>query len=203
MAYTAGSLHLRPGAPGDLIYKYDAGSDTMATVAASGYFNNTDDNLNLTVDDLIYCDCTDGNVILKVASISSGAVTTQYAGGDLPINTAATGTEAALSAALIAGYMEVGTSISTASRYVLPTPYAGAVFSVFKVDSGTQTFEFDAGGSGATSITYDGSNRRIILRAEGDSFHVRGSSTSRWRLQHLQFSASAVSEGASVSMPGT
>jgi hypothetical protein len=203
MAFTNASLHLRPGAPGDLIYKYDAGSDTMATVATAGYFNNSDDSLNLAVDDLIYCDCADGNVILKVASISSGSVTTQYAGGDLPINTAATGTAAELSGALIAGYMEVGTSISTASRYVLPTPYAGAVFSVFKVDSGTQVFEFDAGGSGATAITYDGTNRRISLRAEGESFHVRGSSTSRWRLQHITHNASAVSEGASVVLGGT
>lgn len=203
MAYTAGALHLRAGAPGELVYTYDAGSDTMATVAAAGYFDNIDDSLNLVAEDIIYCQCTDGNMYLKVASISSGDVTTQFAGGDLPVNTAATGTAAELSAAVVAGYYEIGTSISTATRYVLPTPYAGAALKFFKVDSGTQTFEFDAGGSGATAITYDGSNRRIIMRAEGESFHVVGSSATRYRIHHLNHHASAVSEGASVSMPGT
>src|SRR3990167_9985291 len=96
MAYTAGGLHLRAGAPGDLMYTYDAGSDSMFTVATAGYFNNTDDDLNLTVDDIIFCDCTDGNMWLQVASISSGSVTTQWAGGDLPTLTPPTGKSAAL-----------------------------------------------------------------------------------------------------------
>jgi hypothetical protein len=204
MAFTNANLHLRAGAPGDLIYNYDAGSDTMATVAAAGYFNNSDDDLNLTVDDLLWCQCTDGNVWLRVASISSGAVTTQYAGGNLPIVTAATGTEAALSEDVTVGFMEVGTSISTASRYVLPTVYAGAEVAVRKVDSGTQLFEFDAGGSGATGVTYDSvGNRRITLQIEGEGFHVVGSSTSRWRLTNLDLQASAVSAGGSRALAGT
>jgi len=204
MAYTAGNLHLRAGAPGDLTYTYDAGDDTMATVAASGYFNNSDDDLNLVADDLIWCQCTDGNMWLRVSAVSSGTVTTQYAGGNLPIETAATGTEAALSDTLGVGFMEVGTSISTASRYVLPTPYPGAEFQVRKVDSGTQLFEFDAGGSGATAITYDSvGNRRITLQTEGEGFHVVGSSTSRWRLRGLEIDASAVSAGGSRALAGT
>lgn len=204
MAYTAGSLHLRAGAPGDLTYTYDAGDDTMAQVAASGYFNNSDDDLNLVADDLIWCQCTDGNMWLRVSAVSSGTVTTQYAGGNLPIETAATGTEAALSDTLGVGFMEVGTTISTASRYVLPTPYPGAEFQVRKVDSGTQLFEFDAGGSGATAITYDSvGNRRITLQTEGEGFHVVGSSTSRWRLRGLEIDASAVSAGGSRALAGT
>ena len=71
MAYTAGNLHLRAGAPGDLTYTYDAASDTMATVITSGYFNNTDDDLNLVADDLIFCQCTDGNMWLRVSAVSS------------------------------------------------------------------------------------------------------------------------------------
>lgn len=204
MAYTAGNLHLRAGAPGDLTYTYDAGSDTMATVAAAGYFNNSDDDLNLVADDLIWCQCTDGNMWLRVGSVSSGSVTTQFAGGNLPIETAATGTEAALSDTLGVGFMEVGTSISTATRYVLPTPYPGAEFIARKVDSGTQLFEFDAGGSGATGITYDSvGNRRITLQSEGEGFHVIGSSTTRWRLYSLGMDASAVSGGGSRVLSGT
>lgn len=193
MAFTAATLHLQAGAPGDLTYTYDAASDTMATVAAAGFFNNTDDDLNLTVDDRIWCQCTDGNMWLRVASISSGAVTTEFAGGNLPLQTPATGTEAALSAAVAVGHYEVGTSIATASRYVLPTPYAGAEVLVRKDDSGTQLFEFDAGGSGATGITYDSvGNRRITIDAEGEGFHVVGVSATRWRVYALDGAGTAI-----------
>lgn len=202
MAYTAANLHLKAGAPGDLTYTYDAGSDSMATVSVAGYFNNTDDNLNLTVDDLMFCQCTDGNMWLRVSALSSGSVTTQFAGGNSPLQTFSTGTAAALNTLLV-GYYEVGTSIATATRNVLPTPYAGAEVRVMKVDSGTQAFNFDAGGSGATAPTYDGANRRILLKAEGESFHVVGTSATRWRIQHIRHHASAVSEGASVVLLAT
>lgn len=201
MAYTAGSLHLRAGAPGDLMYKYDAGSDTMATVVAAGYFNNTDDNLNLTVDDLIFCDCTDGSLILKVSAISSGSVTTQRIGGNLPINTWATGTGAAADQALSHGFYEIGTQVSTASAGWLPAPYAGAEVVVRKIGSGTAPFEIDAG-SGDTSITFDGTNRRIQLAYENDGFHLVGSSTSRWRIMNLNYTLSTL-QHASLVVLGT
>lgn len=207
MAFTAANLHLLAGAPGDLSYTYDAGADTMATVAAAGYFNNTDDNLNLTADDRIWCQCADGNMTLRVSAISSGSVTCQFAGGNLPIQTFSTGTAAALNTFSV-GFYEVGTSIATASRNVLPTPYPGAEVQVRKVDSGTQVFSFDAGGSGGTGVTYDSvGNRRILLRFEGESFHVVGSSTSRWRLRQFELTATGASgapqEGASLTLAGT
>ena len=204
MAFVNAKLHLRAGAPGDLTYTYDATADTMATVATAGYFNNTDDDLNLTVDDLIWCQCGDGNMWQRVSAISSGSVTTQFAGGNLPIQTPGTGTAVAIGVIMSVGYYEVGTSISTATRLGLPTPYPGAEVKVVKVDSGTEVMHFDAAGSvGATAVTYDGSNRRIRLGVEGESFHVVGTSTTRWRIQSLVHHASVVSEGASVIMPGT
>ncbi|MDP2618641.1 MAG: hypothetical protein Q8P46_00450 [Hyphomicrobiales bacterium] len=216
MAFTASNLHLRAGAPGDLSYTYDAGDDAMATVAAVGYFNNTDDGLNLVADDLIWCQCTDGNMFLRVASVSSGSVTTQFAGGNLPIQTFATGTSGVLNL-LSVGMYEVGTSIATATRNVLPTPYPGAEVLVRKVDSGTQAFNFDAGAcasdisvglGGGTGVTYDAvGNRRIRLAREGEGFHVVGTSTSRWRIRALEFSATGASAsagaGASVVLAGS
>ena len=218
MAYTAGSLHLRAGAPGDLSYTYDAGSDTMATVLASGYFNNGDDNLNLVADDLVWCQCTDGNLWMRVKAVDSGSVVTcEYAGGDLPIQTFATGTAAALNL-LKVGYYEVGTSIATATRNVLPTPYAGAAVMVRRVDSGTQLLTFEAGAcasgislgasdsalAGGTGVTYDSvGNRLIQLTYEGDGFHVVGTSSTRWRLYNLEFTSSAINEAASAVLSGT
>lgn len=204
MAFVNANLHLRAGAPGDLTYTYDATADSMATVATAGYFNNTDDDLALVVDDLIWCQCGDGNMWQRVSAISSGSVTTQFAGGNLPLQTPSTGTAVTLGAAMSMGYYEVGTSISTATRLALPAPYAGAEMKVVKVDSGSEVMHFDAAASdGATAITYDGSNRRIRLAVEGESFHLVGTSTTRWRIQNMNHHASAISEGASVVMPGT
>jgi len=209
MAYTAGNLHLRAGGPGDLTYTYDAGSDTLATVLTAGYFNNSDDDLNLTVDDLIFIQATDGNCWARVSALSSGSVTLQFAGGNLPIQTMpATGTAVALGAAMSIGQYEIGTSIGTATRFVLPTPYPGAEVRVQKMDSGSEIFAFDAGGSGATGI-YIGNatvsqQRRIQLQTEGDMFHVVGVSTTRYRLAGFNINASAVAPvGGSVFMPGT
>lgn len=204
MAYTAGNLHLRAGAPGDLSYTYDAGSDTLATVLTAGYFNNTDDDLNLTVDDLIYIQAADGNCWARVSAISSGSVTLQFSGGNLPIQTFSTGTSAALNT-LSMGFYEVGTSIATASRNVLPTPYPGAEMRVVKVDSGSQIFSFAAGGSGATGVTFDAVGNRVIrLQTEGDMFHVVASSSTRWRLYGHNINASVVApSGGSVFLGGS
>ena len=221
MAYTAGQLFLHSNAPGDVTYFYDAGSDALATVMGVGYFNNTDDNLQLVAGDRIMVKATDGNATFIVAAVSTatatlGQVALQYAGGDLPIQTYATGTEAALAKAKV-GFYEVGTSIATATRVVLPTPYPGAVVAVRKIGSGTQAVEFDAGASasnvslsaseqatsGGTGVTYDGTRRRITLKAETEGFRVRASSTSRWRIEDLDYNASAISEGGSVVFLGT
>lgn len=210
MAYTAGNLHLRAGAPGDLTYTYDATSDTLATVVAAGYFNNDDDDLNMVADDLIFVQATDGNCWLRVSAVSSGSVTTQFAGGNLPIQSMpATGTAVALAAAMAGvGQYEIGTSIGTATRFALPTPYPGLEIRVQKMDSGSEIFAFDAGGSGATAI-YIGNatisqQRRIQLQTEGDMFHVVGVSTTRYRLAGFNINASSVApSGGSVFLPGT
>jgi hypothetical protein len=219
MAYTASNLFLHSNAPGDMKYVYDAGDDTMLTVITSAYF---DDGPNaapkLAAGDLIYCKCADGNMWLKVSGVvaSTGVASCYFAGGDLPVRTWATGT-AAGDFPMRVGYYEVGTSVATGTRGWLPTPYPGAVVQVQKIDSGTEQFAFDAGASGSdvsygasdaaagggTAVTYDGTNRRIVLRAEGEGFRVRATSTSRWRIEYLNHHASAISEGASVVMPGT
>ncbi|KKN52501.1 hypothetical protein LCGC14_0611900 [marine sediment metagenome] len=183
MAYTAGNLHLRAGAPGDLTYTYDATADTLATVATAGYFNNTDDDLNFVADDLIFVQAGDGNMWLRVSAISSGSVTTQFAGGNMPVQTPATGTAAAHSTEVFVGQYEIGTSISSASRFILPIPYPGAEMMFRKVDSGTAAFFVDAGGSATaalgTSITYDSvGNRRFVMQQEGETFHGRATAGS-------------------------
>ena len=210
MAFTNANLHLRAGAPGDLSYTYDAGSDTLATVMAVGYFNNTDDDINLVAEDLLWVQATDGNAWVRVSSVSSGSVTTQFAGGNLPIRTPTTGS-AVGHATLLVGFYEIGSATAagdcTASRYVLPTPFAGAEVQVIRTDSGTIARHFDCA-TGATATVFDNvGNRRIELKTEGDGFHVVASGSTRWRLRSLQFTATGASAsanaGASVVLTST
>lgn len=209
MAYTPTTLNLNPGAPGSQVYFYRNSSDTMATVATAGYFTSgagtapTGSGPALTVGDLVYCLCSDGNFYLKASAVSAttGVATMQFAGGNLPIQTWATGT-AAGDFWMKVGMYELASGVyGTGSRGVLPTPYPGAEVMVIKVDSGTIITHFDAGASGSgtaidadnrggTGVTYDGTARRINLVQRGDYFHVVGSSTSRWRIKALARNAS-------------
>ncbi len=196
MAFVNANLHLRAGAPGDLTYTFDAVADTLLAVGAAGYFNNTDDAINLVAEDLIFVQAIDGNCWLRVSSVSSGIVTTQFAGGNLPVgipstNTAsAPGPSAELAQDMAIGHYEVGTAVSSATRYVLPTPYAGAEMMVIGGDSGEELIVVDAGGSGATGVTYNATgDRRFTLNNEGEYFHVVGVSATRWRIQSMNYIA--------------
>ncbi len=181
MAYTAGNLHLRAGAPGDLFYTYDSGSDALATVLVAGYFNNEDDGLNLTADDVMWCQATDGNCFFRVLSIDSGsAVTLQFAGGNLPIQTQATGTSASVNELLV-GYYDISSDLTTATRMELPTPYAGAEVLCMKADSGSKIVEFSAGAATTILFNADGDRETRLLGGQ-DYFHVVGTSATRWRI---------------------
>jgi hypothetical protein len=52
MAYSAGNLTLVGSHNGYGLYRYDT-TDALTTVDGSGYFNNSDDTLNLAVGDII------------------------------------------------------------------------------------------------------------------------------------------------------
>jgi hypothetical protein len=83
MAYTAADLYYQGDTyPGRASYTYTSDTDTQATVLAAGYFNNSDNDLNLTVDDQIQVIGDQGNYMMSVVSISSGSVTTKLVTGD-------------------------------------------------------------------------------------------------------------------------
>jgi len=68
MAYTAGNLVLMANGNGFNHYRYDT-TDTAATVDTSGYFNNSDDDLNLAVGDVI-------DVVVWTTAVRTGTAPT-------------------------------------------------------------------------------------------------------------------------------
>lgn len=72
MAYSDGNLTtLGLAANGFTFYRYDAGDDTFATASAAGYFNNTDDDIELKANDWVILDCSDTVGMVQVLSVSS------------------------------------------------------------------------------------------------------------------------------------
>jgi hypothetical protein len=172
MAYASNTLvNISGGPPGSSVYHHDAGDDTMATVAAAGYFNNTDDNLNLAVDDMIVSTCSDGDMMLKVSAVSSGSVTTQRVGNEGEWNGAFG------SASVTIGY-GVSELTGTATNFLLPAPYPGAKVTVIKSGTADASAVFV---TDATSTTLDAAgDRNIGVDAQYENFSLLGVSTSRW-----------------------
>lgn len=68
MAYNASDMTLVSSVNGYGLYRYDT-MDVHATVDTTGYFNNTDDTLNLAVGDII-------DVVVWATAIRSGTIST-------------------------------------------------------------------------------------------------------------------------------
>lgn len=174
MAYAAGTLVLNASAaPGNAVYFHDAVADTMATVMTAGYFNNTDDDLNLAVDDVIFSICSDGDIWARVSALSSGSVTCQTVGGWGPnngdVSTATSGTQIAV------GVNEIGTGTCTA--WTTATPYPGARLTISL--SGTSTGTITVSSSGVTNNA-KGDTTVIFSGVAGGSLDLLGVSTTQW-----------------------
>lgn len=171
---TANLVNVYAGPQGSGVYHYDAGSDTMATVAASGYFNNTDDVVNLAVDDLIYCQCSDGDIWVRPASISSGAVTCNVISGEGPWNGVAGSASGSIT---VPGITELGTGTATA-HVLSAVPAIGAKVTI--VQTGTATGGITVVTSSAGCTVDAAGDRTITFTGKGQSIKLVGVSPSRW-----------------------
>lgn len=160
MAYTQAELS-GPVQYGDdkkkFYYDAEDAGDSFATVIASGYFNNDDDDIRMEVDDQIEVKTSAGVYLLQVTASTGGAVTTTYVGGDYPVETAST------SADLSAFGLSIlnGSATGNEKIYVLPTPTrAGQRKSLIAQTatdhSVTTTGGFFFGSTGEQSITMIG-----------------------------------------------
>lgn len=173
MAYTAADLS-GPVQLGDdkKIFFYDANdaSDSLATVLASGFFNNSDDNIRFAVDDLIEVRTSAGQYMLQVTSSTGGAVATTLVRGDVPVETGAT-------SAQLSGYgLSVLAPTTGAQRiYRLPAPTRAGQVKVLLATSGTKHtitstggFKFGSTGAAALSIVGNatlGAGVKLIARS--------------------------------------
>ena len=80
MSLNRANLALLVTAAGFQLWRYDAGTDTLATVMASGYFDNASGDLR--VADEIRVKTADGFAVLRVDTNSGGVVTTEMGAGE-------------------------------------------------------------------------------------------------------------------------
>ena len=77
MAFVKADLTNITGMPqGKADYVYISDTDVQATIVASGYFNNSDDDQNFAADDLIHVRGDQGVYTIRVATVTAGLVTT-------------------------------------------------------------------------------------------------------------------------------
>jgi len=121
MAYTKAELS-GPVQFGDDKKKffYDASDvpDSLATVLTAGYFNNSDDEIRMEVDDMITVKTTQGQYELQVTASTGGAVSTELVGGDYPV-------ESGTTSAALNGYglsLLAGSATGNEKIYNLPGP---------------------------------------------------------------------------------
>jgi hypothetical protein len=82
MAFVKADLTNITGMPGGIAdFVYVSDTDDQAVVAASGYFNNADDNQNFAAGDLIHVRGDQGIYTLRVDDVVAGLVTTGTIGG--------------------------------------------------------------------------------------------------------------------------
>lgn len=174
MAYTAGKLALIALGNTSRVYIYDAGSDTIATVAAAGYFDNAASTLNLLNEDIILALCADGDAWFRFLSVSSGAVTLgMISAGQGPDR----GVIGSASAAISVGLTELGTG--TGTSFVGPTPYPGARLIVSQGGTATGGKALAVSSSG---VTITGGLTTVTFTGQGQSIDLIGVSATRWRL---------------------
>lgn len=153
MAFDTSKLtYLGGGYNGTAHYIYESDTDDREDVAAVGYFNNTDDDQNLTVGDIIHVQGSEGAYDLTVASISSGAVTTGWLGGP-------------------AVYLSVQiTSIAAATSVWVVSPVAGKIRRMWSVIHGAANADTTLGLElGGTNVTDGGAAAIITITASGSA----------------------------------
>ena len=158
MAYTQAELSgpLQLGDDKKLFF-YDGSdaSDSLSTIMAAGYFNNTDDSIRMAVDDLIIVKGSSGTATLQVTAVTSGSVTTKLVSGDDPIETGTTSVS-------LSGF---GTSILSAStggarNYRLPAPVTAGQRKTLIVTTTTNHIITSTGGY--TLGTTGGSSIQVV-----------------------------------------
>ena len=181
---TADLILVGGGNTGFLNYDYRTEDDTMATVEAGGYFNNSDDDVNLAAGDFIRVYATDGMMMIRVSSISSGSVTTQAMDAPGPINV--TGDTDTATSTLDYGHTEHATG--SASKAFIPAPFAGAVFE-FMIGATVGTVTSCELVTAATTQTLDVAGHRTVTIGRltgGDGFiQLVGKSSTRWVIRGL------------------
>ncbi len=131
---------------------YESDTDDREDVSAAGYFNNTDDNLNLTVGDIIHVQGSEGCYDLAVASISSGSVTTAQIGGKA-----------------VYLHAEIASLAATTSTWVI-SPVAGKIRRVWTTIHGTVSDDTTLGLEiGGTNVTDGGSADIVTIESSASA----------------------------------
>lgn len=175
MAYAASGLVLWAHGNDRKLFQYNSSADTMATIAAAGYFHNVTNANRMVAGDLIWAVGSDASGMLKVSAVTAaGSVTTLSAGAGADTITVAS------TASTLPASGTVQITSTAAQAYALPAPVPGQRLTIIKTSSSTavQTLSSTLGGVAATiglagvTITWTAADQSLVLE---------GVTTTRWQ----------------------
>jgi len=182
MAFINADLALVSSVNGQGLYFYKSDTDTRATVMASGYFNNTDDNLNLASDDVIIVAGNQGFYTIRVDTVSSGVVTTEMAGQSVWLSAKIADVSTAGSAWCVAPFDGVIGRFKTVLDGAITTADAAVGIELAGIDvtgcqltiaqSGSAAGDVDEGEATAANVVAEGD--AIEIDTDGGSTVARG-----------------------------
>jgi len=175
MAFVNSDLVLLAHGNDKKLFYYSSTSDSLATIYAAGYFNNTDDDIRMSAGDMLSVKGSDGVATLEVTAVSSGSVSTrEIGGGNSVINTGSTTTTLAET-----GIVKLtGTTIGT--HNLTSSPAAGGRVTILNAGVAahviTTTGTLMIGSTGADTVTLGGIGSGIeLLAASTTQYLIVGS----------------------------
>lgn len=158
------------------VFFYDAagaGTDTIATIKAAGYFNNTDDDIRMAAGDRVHVYADTGSIDLVVSSVSSGAVTCVAADVHVDIEAAVDGTNMSN-----VGVTLLGNDTVSITEFTLDDPIIGEIKVIIQVDTDTNTRTVT---TATTGVSYNQAGNRIAtFNGADDALVLVGLSATRW-----------------------
>lgn len=157
------------------LFYHDANnsSDTLATVKAAGYYNNTDDEIRMAVGDIIFAYASDGYAFLRVSAVSSGSVTTKAVDNLEDVANVAAG--ANLDSV---GISLIGNDTDSSTSFTLDDPIVGETKTIIQVDTTTTGVEIV---TNSTSVSFNvAGNRTLTFNGADDAVVLKGLSSTRW-----------------------
>lgn len=194
MAFDITNLRKVYQSPGFDGYVYTSSDDSWATIVTAGYFNNTDDDLNLAAGDRLEIKASDTEGVVKVSAVSSGSVTVETVSTPAVIE-ALTGTSSATTSIPVKGFVTVSPVAAADAFQLEGAPVPGEKLDIVNISATTSAIALVLGATTSTVVFEYGvmSGGNALQIKYGGGVSLLGVSATEMRIMGIPMLQSASS----------